>query len=57
MISFLLQFFFNPKGGFGNNTHERTSYIVNKLTNNEKEMIDKDISLDELSTAVLHTSN
>ena len=52
MISFLLQFFFNPKGGFGNNTHERTSYIVNKLTNNEKEMIDKDISLDELSTAV-----
>ena len=41
--------FFQSEGWVGNSTHEGTSYIVNKLINNEKEMIDKDVSLDELS--------
>jgi len=50
-ISFFFNFF-QSEGWVGNSTHERTSYIVNKLINNEKEMIDKDVSLDELSTVI-----
>ena len=35
-----------------NSAHELTRYIVNKLDNNEKEMLDKDTSRDEISKII-----
>ena len=35
---------FQSEGWNENIAHELTRYIVNKLDNNEKEMVDKDIS-------------
>ena len=32
--------------------HELTRYIINELDNNEKEMLAKDISLDEISKVI-----
>jgi hypothetical protein len=40
---------FNEVGG---NAHELTRYIINELDNNEKEMLAKDISLDEISKVI-----
>ena len=36
--------FFQSERWNENSAHELTRYIVNKLDNNEKEMVDKDIS-------------
>jgi uncharacterized protein YqfB (UPF0267 family) len=35
-----------------NSAHELTRYIVNKLDNNEKETLDEDINLDEISKVI-----
>ena len=35
-----------------NRAHELTRYIVNKLDNKEKETLDEDISLDEISKVI-----
>ena len=35
---------FQSEGWNENSAHELTRYIANKLDNNEKEMVDKDIS-------------
>ena len=40
--------FFQSQGWNENSAHELTRYIVNKLDNNEKEMLDKDISWDKI---------
>jgi hypothetical protein len=36
----------------GGSAHELTRYIINELDNNEKEMLAKDISLDEISKVI-----
>jgi hypothetical protein len=36
----------------GGNAHELTRYIINELDYNEKEMLAKDISLDEISKVI-----
>jgi hypothetical protein len=43
---------FQSEGWNENIAHELTRYIVNKLDNNEKEMLAKDISLDEISKVI-----
>ena len=35
-----------------NSAHEHKRYIINTLDNNEKEMLAKDISLDEISNVI-----
>jgi len=51
-IFFLLQSFFQWDGWDENSAHELIRYIVNKLDNNEKEMLAKDISLDDISKVI-----
>jgi hypothetical protein len=36
----------------GGSAHELTRYIINELDNNEKEMLAKDISLDEINKVI-----
>ena len=48
-IFFYSKFVFNEVGG---NAHELTRYNINELDSNEKEMLVKDISLDEISKVV-----
>ena len=43
---------FQSEGWNENSAHELTRYIVNKLDNNEKEMVDKDISWDKISKII-----
>jgi hypothetical protein len=43
---------FQSEGWDENSAHELTRYIVNKLDNNEKETLDEDISLDEISRVI-----
>ena len=43
---------FQSEGWDENSAHELTRYIVNKLGNNEKETLDEDISLDEISRVI-----
>jgi hypothetical protein len=40
------------EGWDGNSAHELTRYILNKLDNNEKETLDEDINLDEISKVI-----
>ena len=49
MSIFFTPNFFQWDGLDENSAHEHTRYIVNKLDNNEKEMLTKDISLDDIS--------
>ena len=48
-IFFYSKLVFNEVGG---KAHELTRYIINELDNNEKEMLAKDISLDEISKVI-----
>ena len=48
-IFFYSKLVFNEVGG---NAHELTRYIINELDNNEKEMLAKGISLDEISKVI-----
>ena len=43
---------FQSEGWDENSAHELTRYIVNKLDNNEKETLDEDINLDEISKVI-----
>jgi hypothetical protein len=43
---------FQSEGWDANSAHELTRYIVNKLDNNEKETLDEDINLDEISKVI-----
>ena len=43
---------FQSEGWDKNSAHELTRYIVNKLDNNEKETLDEDINLDEISKVI-----
>jgi hypothetical protein len=43
---------FKSEGWDENSAHELTRYIVNKLDNNEKETLDEDINLDEISKVI-----
>ena len=43
---------FQLEGWDENSAHELTRYIVNKLDNNEKETLDEDINLDEISKVI-----
>ena len=43
---------FQSEGWDENSAHELTRYIVNKLDNNEKETLDVDINLDEISKVI-----
>jgi hypothetical protein len=43
---------FQSEGWDENRAHELTKYIVNKLDNNEKETLDKDINLNEISKVI-----
>ena len=48
-ICFYSKLVFNEMGG---SAHELTRYIINELDNNKKEMLAKDISLDEISKVI-----
>jgi hypothetical protein len=43
---------FQSEGWDENSAHELTRYIVNKLDNNEKETLEEDINLDEISKVI-----
>ena len=43
---------FQSEGWDENSAHELTRYIVNKLDNNERETLDEDINLDEISKVI-----